>query len=157
MRKENIMKRLILLAMVFLAAFMLGAKEESNTLVTSGTYLTSTGDTAKWEPFTAMPAIYLGSGTGSITITQSEAAEVARRYVSIWIIDQDENVPLEKSLIYEKTMLWTDKTPDELRADIPLNALLEKHNKLRETLKNKEDKPLKRIRLRDLQVIIRNW
>ncbi len=95
---------------------------------------------------------------GNYLIAQpAQAAEPQKRYISVWVIDQDENVPLDRSILYEKAMFFTDKTPDEIRADIPLANLLKKHNEYRITLKGKDDKILKPVRLRDIQIVIKNW
>ncbi len=159
------MKKWIVVLMMVFALALIGGSEGDNIRVVSGSILTSSGDQGTvWSTPTlgatvtgpTSNAMFIGPGMKITTLYASDK-DTEKRYVSIWIIDQDENVPLDKSVLYEKAMVFTDKTPDELRAGIPLLSLLEKHNKVREGLKNKEDKPLKKIRLRDLQVIIRNW
>jgi hypothetical protein len=155
--------RMLLFALLAFCVFMVGASPQDNLTVTDGSYLVSTGDQAiAWSTATttlAVNDIMLASGgTGKYTlIAQANAADPGKRYISIWIIDQDENIPLNKSVLYEEKMIFTDKTPDEIRAGIPLLQLLEKHNVYRETLKDKEGKALKKIRLRDVQIVIRNW
>jgi hypothetical protein len=157
------MKKAIVVFMALLLWPALFAGNSENISVTSGNVLTSSGDSATtWttNASTFTSALALGGAASARLATYTfvaEAAEPGKRYVSIWIIDQDETVPLENSILYEKPMVFTDKTPDEIRAGIPLLSLLETHNKFRETLKDKDGKVLKKIRLRDLQIIIRNW
>jgi hypothetical protein len=158
------MKRFLLLAMVMLSVFLMGASEKDNIYATSGSILTSSGDGLTWNnlgatSLTSNSTIRLSEGQMQMLTFSgtANAAEAQKRYVSVWIIDQDDNVPLSKSILYEKTMLFTDRTPDEIRADIPLLKLLEKHNEVREILKDKEGKPLKKIRLRDVQIRILSW
>ncbi len=93
----------------------------------------------------------------AVNLVAGARDEVQKRYMSVWIIDQDENVPLDKSILHERSMVFTDKTPDEIRAGIALLDLLDAHNKVRAGLKDKEGKILKKIRLRDLQIVIKNW
>ncbi len=158
------MKKLQKLLVVLIAVLcwpILWAGNSDNLVVTSGSVLTSTADHAMAWTNTG---ITLSTTTvsdhlafypkGQIVYAKDETL---KRYISVWIIDQDENVPLSQSILYEKSMIFTDKTPDEIRAGIPLLELLEAHNKTRLQLKNKEDKSLKKIRLRDLQIVIKNW
>ncbi len=148
------MKKWFVVLIAVLCWPILWAGNSDNIMVTSGSVLTSTADTTMtW----ANPGITLSTSrvpSGQIVYAKDE---ILKRYISIWIIDQDENVPLDKSILYEKAMVFTDKTADEIRAGIPLLNLLETHNQKRLLLKDKEDKPLKKIRLRDLQIVIKTW
>lgn len=158
------MKKWVVALIVVLCWPILWAGNEDNLTFISGSVLTSTGDsegvftipTATQNILFANPAVTTWTST-STNLVAIAKEEILKRYISAWIIDQDENVPLEKSLIYEKTMLFTDKTPDEIRAGIPLLDLLDAHNKVRLGMKDKEGKTLKKIRLRDLQIVIKNW
>src|ERR1051326_5789570 len=62
-----------------------------------------------------------------------------RRIVQVFIADPNESVPLENSLLYqdEKPHL-TDLTDQELFFEIDIRSILEKHNKYRVTVVNKE-------------------
>ncbi len=139
---------------------LIGANLKDNvTVVGSDTILTTAEGNAAWTTGTNtnIPLYY---GTPGVYIRPGEAEAQDRsdkRYVSVWVLDQDENVPLDKSILYEKVMFFADKTKDEIKADIPLTKLLDKHNDYRVTLKDKNDKPLKKVRLRDISVVIRNW
>ncbi len=159
-------KILIVLAVVF-ACFLMGASQD-NLMVMDGTVLTSTGDQGvTWSTGTtgistlavtdASSYIYVDTAKTLTWVPSANAAEPGKRYVSVWVIDQDENIPLDHSILYEQKMWFTDRTPDEIRAGIPLLLLVDKHNIYRETLKDKEGKPLKKVRLRDISIVIRNW
>lgn len=58
------------------------------------------------------------------------------RIVKIYIADDDENIPLEKRVLYESDMIHTDKTDQELLWPIDVESLLVAHNKYRATIKH---------------------
>ena len=155
------MKKWIVAFVVVAMWPILWAGTSDNLLVTSGTVYTSTGDmTGSWTlGSTAVlrassPVTFAG---GNFNVRSYADENPGKRYVSVWIIDQDVDVPLDKSLLYEERMIFTDRNADEIQAGIPLLKILADHNRVREGLKNKDGKPLKKIRLRDLQIVIRNW
>ena len=102
----------------------------------------------------------------SATIVQpkketTEMADATTRLVKIFIVDPNQNVPLDKRLIYRGDEVITDLTDQELFFDIDIAGLLKKHNEFRVTVEDKKankDKPvmLEAARVRDLkmQVIV---
>lgn len=88
---------------------------------------------------------------------QSMAAPT-RRIVQVFIADPDENVPLEKSLLYTGTQKLTDATDQELYFEIDIKTILEKHNAMRKELVNKKVKErieyLEPARVRDLRMSV---
>lgn len=86
-----------------------------------------------------------------------------RRIVQVFIADANENIPLEKSLLYqdEKPFL-TDLTDQELFFEIDIKSILDKHNEYRITVKDKDestkDNPeyLEKAKIRDLKMTVVN-
>ncbi len=71
-----------------------------------------------------------------------------RRIVQIYVVDPDEAVPVDKALLYQDGPRLTDATDDELRYELNLPALLEKHNVRRDEL------GLEPARIRDVKIEI---
>jgi hypothetical protein len=84
----------------------------------------------------------------------------ARRLVQVFIADPDENVPLDKSLLYSGEQKLTDATDQELFFEIELKAILEKHNAERVQFVNKRVKErtefLEPVKIRDLKMVVVN-
>lgn len=82
----------------------------------------------------------------------------ARRLVKVLIIDPDENVPLDKALLYRGEEKFTDLTDQELFFDVDIKSVLEKHNEIRSKLRNKTVKEreefLEPARIRDLRMTV---
>ena len=87
-----------------------------------------------------------------------QGLEIKRRIVKVFVVDPDENVPLEKSIIYRGDEKMTDLTDQELYFELELGALLKAHNEYRVTLINKAVKErtehLEPARIRDLSMTI---
>lgn len=83
---------------------------------------------------------------------------VTRRIVQVFIADTDENVPLDKSVLYTGTQKLTDATDQELFFEVPIKEILDKHNAYRATLVNKKVKErteyLEPVRIRDLKMVV---
>src|SRR6266853_3295775 len=81
-----------------------------------------------------------------------------RRLVQVFIADPDENVPLDKSLIYSGEQKLTDATNEELFHEIEISRILKEHNTYRITLTNKKVKErveqLEPARIRDLKMVV---
>jgi hypothetical protein len=84
----------------------------------------------------------------------------ARRLVQVFIADPDENVPLDKSLLYSGEQKLTDATDQELFFEIEIKAILEKHNAERVQFVNKKVKErtefLEPVKIRDLKMVVVN-
>jgi len=83
---------------------------------------------------------------------------IKRRIVKVFVVDPDQNVPLDKSIIYRGEEKMTDLTDQELYFELELGALLKAHNEYRVTLVNKAVKErtehLEPARIRDLSMTI---
>lgn len=83
-----------------------------------------------------------------------------RRLVQVFIADPDENVPLDKSLLYSGEQKLTDATDEELFFEIEIKAILEKHNAERTQFVNKKVKErtefLEPVKIRDLKMVVVN-
>lgn len=83
--------------------------------------------------------------------------QTKRRIVQVFIVDNDDYVPLEKAVLYSGSQKLTDATDQELFFEIDVKALLEKHNQERVKMLNKKrsdsagkDVFLEEIKIRDL-------
>lgn len=81
-----------------------------------------------------------------------------RRIVKVYIVDPNENVPLDDALLYEGKEQMTDLTDQELFFEIDIKGILEKHNEKRIKLINKLVKDrteyLEAVKIRDLKMIV---
>lgn len=89
---------------------------------------------------------------------KKETTMQARRLVQVFIADPDENVPLDKSLLYSGEQKLTDLTDQELFFEIDMKSILETHNAFRITLINKKVKEraenLEPVKIRDLRMVV---
>lgn len=86
-----------------------------------------------------------------------------RRIVQVFIVDPNENVPLDKALLYKGEMKFTDATDQELFFEIGIKTILDQHNEFRKTVLDEQatqnagrDVFLKEARIRDLKMSIVN-
>lgn len=83
-----------------------------------------------------------------------------RRLVQVFIADPDENLPVDKSMIYSGDQRFTDLTDQELFFEIDIKTLLDKHNAERVKTINKSVKErseyLEPARIRDLKMVVVN-
>ena len=94
-------------------------------------------------------------------IRENEMANTpVRRIVKVFIADIDDNVPLEKSVIYSGEEKLTDLTDQELFFEVDIKSVLDKHNEYRKTLVNKKVKErtelLEPAKIRDLKMVVVN-
>ena len=80
------------------------------------------------------------------------------RIVQVFIADVDDNVPVDKRVLYQGTPKVTDATDQELFFEISINELLKAHNDMRTKVINKKVKDrteyLEPARIRDLKMIV---
>lgn len=82
------------------------------------------------------------------------------RIVRVFIADTNENLPVDKRLIYAGKEQTTDLTDQELFFEVPIQELLKTHNALRaqtkdKTLSTKDNVTmLEPVRIRDLQMVV---
>lgn len=92
---------------------------------------------------------------------QSEIIEMVnpqRRLVQVFIVDPDENVPLDQAVLFSGEQKFTDLTDQELFFELDVKGLLDAHNKKRvewtdKSIKSKEKK-LEPARIRDLKMLV---
>ena len=91
---------------------------------------------------------------------EKQVAKSTRRLVKVIIIDTDENVPLDKCVLYSGGEKLTDATDQELFFEIDIKNILDKHNEYRVTLKDKSIKErmenLEPVKIRDLRMVVVN-
>ena len=87
--------------------------------------------------------------------------QATRRIVQVFIADPNENVPLEKSVLYTGEQKLTDLNDTELFFEVPINDLLKTHNTTRITFVDKEaskragkDIFLDPVKIRDLKMVV---
>ena len=120
-----------------------GFTSSSNFIIRSSSFSTVI-DPSKWQE----------------SYKEEESMNV-RRIVRVFIIDPDQNIPLEKALLYESDEFLTDATNQELFYEVPIKELLGQHNKYRTTVLDKEatkrlgkETYLEPIRIRDLKMVV---
>lgn len=93
---------------------------------------------------------------------QQEKAQVSNaRIVKVFIADPNDNLPLEKRILYKGEEMLTDLTDQELFYEVPISELLSKHNEYRKTVVDKKqaekfgrDIFLEPARIRDLRMVV---
>jgi hypothetical protein len=88
---------------------------------------------------------------------------VSTRIVKVFIADPNENIPLDKRVLYSGPEQFTDLTDQELFFEVPITDLLAKHNEQRKatldkktTEKSGRDVFLEPARVRDLRMVVVN-
>lgn len=95
---------------------------------------------------------------------EAEMSEVKRRIVQVFIVDPEEQIPLENAVLYQGEQKLTDATDQELFFEIGVQELLNEHNKVRVTVVDeeapvvagKEAAYLKPACIRDLKMVVVN-
>lgn len=84
-----------------------------------------------------------------------------RRIVQVFIADPNDNVPLDKSVLYTGSQKLTDLTDAELYFEIPINDLLKAHNEMRVKQLDKEaskrsgkDIFMDPVKIRELKMVV---
>lgn len=82
-----------------------------------------------------------------------------KRLVQVFVVDPDERIDDEHSVLHQSEVLMTSKTNEELLFDTPIKTLLEEHNKYRKTVVDEEasdsrgrDVHLRAVKVRDLEM-----
>lgn len=83
------------------------------------------------------------------------------RIVKVYIADSNDNLPLERRVLYTGTEKLTDLTDQELFFEVPINDLLKAHNDYRKTVVDKKQAEkfgreifLESARIRDLKMVV---
>ena len=81
-----------------------------------------------------------------------------RRLVQVFVADPNENIPLDKCLLYKGDLKLTDCNDQELFFEIDIKTILDTHNKVRAATVNKAVKErteyLEPARIRDLRMTV---
>lgn len=81
-----------------------------------------------------------------------------RRIVKVFIVDTDENIPLDQCVLYSGEEKLTDANDQELFFEIDINSILKAHNEKRIKIVNKDVKDrieyLEPARIRDLTMTV---
>lgn len=84
-----------------------------------------------------------------------------RRIVQVFIADPNENVPLDRSILYTGEQKLTDLNDTELFFEVPIKEILDRHNQYRVTVTDKEaskragkDILLDPVKIRDLKMVV---
>lgn len=93
-------------------------------------------------------------------IQENTMAANTRRLVKVVIVDPNDNIPLDKCLLYSGEEKLTDATDQELFFEIDIKDLLAKHNEVRVKLVDKKVKErteyLEPAKIRDLKMVVVN-
>lgn len=88
---------------------------------------------------------------------------MAKRIVRVYLADTDDNLPLEKCLLYTGSEKLTDATDQELYFEIPILMILTEHNAYRKTVTDKKatnrlgkEVFLEPVKIRDLKMTVVN-
>ena len=142
--------------------------------ITSSMYCSTSGMldlqevTRDFDP-TAKPFCW-GSAEGLQQYQQPETKErekeimaekTTRRIVQVFIADPNDNVPLDRSVLYTGEQKLTDLNDTELFFEVPIAETLKKHNAFRVTVADREaskragkDVLLDPARIRDLKMVV---
>ncbi|MGZ3235772.1 MAG: hypothetical protein ACXU8A_00180 [Burkholderiaceae bacterium] len=92
---------------------------------------------------------------------KKEITMATARIVKVFIADNNDNLPLEKRVMYSGEEKLTDLTDQELFFELPISDLLAKQNELRKTVVDKvqsekfgRDIFLEPARIRDLKMVV---
>lgn len=89
--------------------------------------------------------------------------DMTARIVKVFIADSNDNLPLDKRVLYSGPEKLTDLTDQELYFEVPIAELLERHNAVRvKTLDKRQSEKFGRdiymepARIRDLKMVVVN-
>ncbi len=114
--------------------------------------------------------VYVGNamavlgGHGPIGLQQHQFVKghnmTNRRLVRVIIVDPNENIPLDKSILFQGEEKFTDATDQELFFELEIRDMLEKHNEERTKIVDKLVKDrtqyLEPAKVRDLKMVVVN-
>lgn len=91
-------------------------------------------------------------------VQSKEPIMTTHRLVQVFIADTNENLPLDKMLVYRGEPTFTDLTDQELFHEIDIKSLLDTHNLMRIKYRDKAVKErvenLEPVRIRDLKMSV---
>lgn len=160
-------KTILFCLFIFLSAQLVSAQETITEMpdVITGYYCDSSLATMDTTEATTDVSMVLYDDLTTSEFTSLSSFDLAKyegkRYVQVFIVDPDDNVPIEQSVLYKSEPFFTDKTNRELWFDVEVKEILERHNKLRKSLIDKKasrkygkDIHLEEARIKDLKMIV---
>lgn len=111
---------------------------------------------------TPLPQSLTWNNNAITTLTYNQETPMSnRRIVQVFIVDPNENIPLDKSLLYQsEEPFFTDLTDQELFFEIDIKGILDKHNEYRVTVTDKDKSSrdnqikLEKAKIRDLKMVV---
>ncbi len=101
------------------------------------------------------------SESRSSSSSKSSKGEFMRRIAQVFIADRNENIALDKGLLYQGEPTFTDLTDEELFFELDMKTMLEVHNAVRAATLDKmatktsgRDVYLEPARIRDLNMVV---
>lgn len=150
--------------------------------LTSTAYATSTLDAGtlfdvKQQAVNNFLRAPVGAGVGAMAALQGALADShqfnpkpkqpkespvpASRIVKVFIADPNENLPLDKRILYSGDEKLTDLTDQELFFEVPIKELLDAHNAVRAATRDRKQTEkfgrevfLEPVRIRDLKMVV---
>lgn len=134
----------------------------------------ATSATINWQELNEVSGLARRIVAGQPTLQESIAKKQAqqnqltnmasqKRIVRVYLADVDDNIPLDKSVLYTGSEKLTDSTDQELYFEIPVQEILTKHNAYRATVVDKKatnrigkEVFLEPVKIRDLKMIVVN-
>lgn len=111
--------------------------------------------------FAAGQAVLGGINHGATNINQVIKEKYMARIVRVFIVDPNENIPLDKRVIHKSDEKLTDATDQELFFEVDPAGMLRAHNEYRTTVLDKaltkatgKETLLEPARIRDLRMIV---
>jgi hypothetical protein len=90
----------------------------------------------------------------AVKMATTTPATPALRIVRMYLVDPDQNLPLDRRVIHAGAEMTTDATDAELMHEVPVKEILAMHNEFRKTVRDKAVKSkevyLEPVRMRDL-------
>jgi hypothetical protein len=103
----------------------------------------------------------IGMGIANQLLIQEQNTVSTARIVKVFIADPNDNLPLDKRVLYKGEEMLTDLTDQELFYEVPIADLLAKHNEYRKTVVDKKqaekfgrDIFMEAARIRDLRMVV---
>lgn len=137
-------------------AYGLGAQGLGQTMCTAGA---STG-TDDWGQLTGVSAAKAPRFLLQAQAEEIDMATSTNRFVRVLIVDPNENIPLDKRMVYKGEEKFTDSSDTELYFEIDIKGVLDAHNAERIKIVDKKVKErteyLEPAKIRDLKMVVVN-
>lgn len=132
---------------------MINAMEMPSITKTAYTASSNTGELAGWLDVAGAAAFNQAQARRpTLTTTETTFASLAEKHtpkttervamqnriVKVFIVDKDQNLPLEKRLLYSGPEKFTDLTDQELFFEVPIAELLKAHNEKRAEVRDRK-------------------